>query len=102
VPVSQVEARNHEVVHRATGRRLGYGALAKDAAGQPVPAREALRLKDPDGGGLDGAKTTAAYVASVGEPFLGGLEPKPGDSHRDPREGLVIVSDRGLAWLHAT
>ena len=47
VPVREVEARNHEVVHRATGRRLGYGALAKAAASQPVPARETLRLKDP-------------------------------------------------------
>ncbi len=28
VPVSEVEAKNHEVVHRPTGRRLGYGALA--------------------------------------------------------------------------
>src|SRR5207244_1702401 len=47
VPVSEVEAKNHEVVHRATGKRLGYGALAKAAATQPVPARETLRLKDP-------------------------------------------------------
>ena len=47
VPVSEVQARNHEVVHRPTGRRLGYGALAKAAAGQPVPAQETLRLKDP-------------------------------------------------------
>jgi isoquinoline 1-oxidoreductase subunit beta len=47
VPVTQVEAKNHEVVHRLTGRRLGYGALAKAAASQPVPARETLRLKDP-------------------------------------------------------
>ena len=47
VPVSEVEARNHEVVHRSTGRRLGYGALARAAASQPVPARETLRLKDP-------------------------------------------------------
>jgi isoquinoline 1-oxidoreductase subunit beta len=47
VPVSEVEAKNHEVVHRPTGRRLGYGTLAKAAAGQPVPARDALRLKDP-------------------------------------------------------
>ena len=38
VPVSEVQARNHEVVHRPTGRRLGYGALAKAAASQPVPA----------------------------------------------------------------
>ncbi len=47
VPVSEVAAKNHEVVHRPTGRRLGYGVLAKAAASQPVPARAALRLKDP-------------------------------------------------------
>src|SRR5436853_629606 len=47
VAVSEVEAKNHEVVHRPTGRRLGYGALARAAASQPVPARETLRLKDP-------------------------------------------------------
>src|SRR5207302_421984 len=47
VPVSEVAAKNHEVVHRATGRRLGYGALAKAAATKPVPERAALRLKDP-------------------------------------------------------
>jgi isoquinoline 1-oxidoreductase beta subunit len=47
VPVSEVAAKNHEVVHAASGRRLGYGALAKAAATQPVPARASLRLKDP-------------------------------------------------------
>src|SRR5258708_3566790 len=47
VPVSEVEAKNHEVVHRRTGRRAGYGSLAKAAASQRVPARETLRLKDP-------------------------------------------------------
>jgi isoquinoline 1-oxidoreductase subunit beta len=47
VPVSEVEARNHEVVHRPTGRRTSYGSLAKAAATQPVPGRETLRLKDP-------------------------------------------------------
>ncbi len=47
VPVGEVEAKNHEVVHKPTGRKLGYGALAKAAASQPVPARETLRLKDP-------------------------------------------------------
>jgi isoquinoline 1-oxidoreductase beta subunit len=47
VPVEDVEARNHEVVHRKTGRRAGYGVLAKAAASQPVPARDKIRLKDP-------------------------------------------------------
>src|SRR5215471_15529201 len=47
VPVTEVEARNHEVVHKPTGRRLGYGALAKAAAKQPVPSRDSVKLKDP-------------------------------------------------------
>jgi isoquinoline 1-oxidoreductase beta subunit len=47
VKAGEVEARNHEVVHRPTGKRLGYGALAKAAAARPVPPRETLRLKDP-------------------------------------------------------
>jgi isoquinoline 1-oxidoreductase beta subunit len=47
VPVADVHAKNGEVVHAATGRRLGYGALAKDAARLPVPADDTLRLKDP-------------------------------------------------------
>ena len=47
VPVSEVEAKNHEVVHTKTGRKLGYGALAKAAANQPVPARDSVKLKDP-------------------------------------------------------
>ncbi len=47
VPVSQVHAKNHEVVHGPTGRRLGYGALAKAAATTPIPKRDAIRLKNP-------------------------------------------------------
>jgi isoquinoline 1-oxidoreductase beta subunit len=47
VPVEQVEASNHEVVHKASGRRLGYGALALAASRLDVPARDTLKLKDP-------------------------------------------------------
>jgi isoquinoline 1-oxidoreductase subunit beta len=47
VPVSQVKAVNHEVVHSASGRRLGFGELAADAAAQPVPDIAGLKLKDP-------------------------------------------------------
>jgi isoquinoline 1-oxidoreductase beta subunit len=47
VPVSEVAARNHEVVHKPSGRRLKYGELAKAAAMQPVPARDKVKLKDP-------------------------------------------------------
>jgi isoquinoline 1-oxidoreductase beta subunit len=45
VPVSEVKAANHEVSHRKSGRKLGYGVLAKKAAKLAVPQREALRLK---------------------------------------------------------
>jgi isoquinoline 1-oxidoreductase beta subunit len=47
VPVSSVRAVNHEVLHEATGRKLGFGALARDAAKLPVPSRESLKLKEP-------------------------------------------------------
>jgi isoquinoline 1-oxidoreductase subunit beta len=47
VPVSSVRAVNHEVIHEQSGRRLGYGALARAAAKLPVPARDSLRLKNP-------------------------------------------------------
>src|SRR5205085_6681401 len=47
VPIGEVQAKNGEVVHMPSGRRLGYGALAKAAAGMPVPAPDAIRLKDP-------------------------------------------------------
>lgn len=45
VPASQVRAAQHEVVHTLSGRRLGYGELAADAARQPVPRGSALKLK---------------------------------------------------------
>jgi len=47
VPVNEVQAVNHEVVHGKSGRKLGYGALARAAAKLPVPTRESLHLKDP-------------------------------------------------------
>jgi len=47
VPIAEVKAVNHEVVHAASGRRLGFGELAADAAAQPVPDIAGLKLKDP-------------------------------------------------------
>ena len=45
VPVSSCEASKGRVAHQASGRSLGYGELADDAARQPVPASP--KLKDP-------------------------------------------------------
>ncbi|BBO03977.1 MULTISPECIES: xanthine dehydrogenase family protein molybdopterin-binding subunit [Bradyrhizobium] len=47
VPATEVKAVNHEVVHSTSGRKLGFGELAADAAKESVPAIEGLKLKDP-------------------------------------------------------
>ncbi|WOH83053.1 molybdopterin cofactor-binding domain-containing protein [Bradyrhizobium sp. BEA-2-5] len=47
VPVTEVKAQNHEVVHSASGRKAGFGELAADAAKESVPSIEGLKLKDP-------------------------------------------------------
>ncbi|MEY9981927.1 isoquinoline 1-oxidoreductase beta subunit [Bradyrhizobium yuanmingense] len=47
VPATEVKAVNHEVVHSASGRKLGFGELAADAAKESVPSVEGLKLKDP-------------------------------------------------------
>ncbi|CUI30846.1 xanthine dehydrogenase family protein molybdopterin-binding subunit [Achromobacter xylosoxidans] len=45
VPLAEVRATQHEVVHAPSGRRLGYGELAADAAKLPVPAGDTVKLK---------------------------------------------------------
>ena len=47
VPIDEVEARLHEVVHRPTGRTAGYGDLVATARDLPLPPKDQLRLKDP-------------------------------------------------------
>jgi isoquinoline 1-oxidoreductase subunit beta len=58
VDVSDVEAKNHEVIQKSTGKKLGYGDLAADASTMGVPSNVSveksgaatpvsLPLKDP-------------------------------------------------------
>jgi isoquinoline 1-oxidoreductase subunit beta len=47
VDVADVEAKNHEVIEKKSGKKLGYGDIAADAAALPVPATDKLKLKDP-------------------------------------------------------
>ena len=47
VDVSDVEAKNHEVVQKSTGKKLGYGELAAEASKLDVPPTASRRLKDP-------------------------------------------------------
>jgi isoquinoline 1-oxidoreductase subunit beta len=45
VPVSECHAKNHEVLHAKSDRKLGFGELAPLAAKQPVPKKEHLKFK---------------------------------------------------------
>jgi isoquinoline 1-oxidoreductase beta subunit len=45
VPVTEVKADNHGMVHGPSNRRLEFGALAKGAAARPVPPLDKLVLK---------------------------------------------------------
>jgi isoquinoline 1-oxidoreductase beta subunit len=47
VPISQVKAGIHEVVDTHSGRKLGFGQLATQAAALPVPDPNTLALKTP-------------------------------------------------------
>jgi isoquinoline 1-oxidoreductase beta subunit len=45
VPVTEVKADNHGMMHGPSNRRLEFGALAKGAAARPVPPADKLVLK---------------------------------------------------------
>ncbi len=47
VPVAECKAKNHEVIHAKTNRKLGFGELVALAAKQPVPKKEQLKFKPP-------------------------------------------------------
>jgi isoquinoline 1-oxidoreductase beta subunit len=47
VDPSEVQVRLHEVVHKTSDKKLGFGELAADAAALPAPALDTLKLKSP-------------------------------------------------------
>jgi isoquinoline 1-oxidoreductase subunit beta len=46
VNASEVQAQNHEVIHKPSGRKLGYGEIAAAASGLPAPPADQIKLKD--------------------------------------------------------
>ncbi len=48
VDVGEVEAKNHEIVNKKTGQKIGYGVVAADAMALPAPAPDQVKLKTPD------------------------------------------------------
>ena len=46
VDVAECQAQHHEVVHKPSGRKLGYGEVAADAAALPTPPADKVTLKE--------------------------------------------------------
>ena len=47
VPLDECFAQTHEVIHKKSGRKLGYGELASAASKQPLPHSSTIQLKKP-------------------------------------------------------
>lgn len=71
VPVAECTTAAGEVRHAATGRSLGYGALAQALASQPVPDLDAVPLKAPADYRIVGKFTTGVDNARIvtGQPI---------------------------------
>ena len=99
VPVSDVEAKNHEVVQKSTGKKLGYGELAAAAAKLDVPATDSLRLKDPSQFryiGKEGTNIVDGFNITTGRAIYGQDVRLPGQKYaviaRPPVMGGKVTS----------
>ena len=86
-----------EAANLSTLRFIRSGSASGSSVVYDYVLDAALRS---DGGGIYGAKSTAAYLASVGEPLLTGWNQRQAAAIAT-REGLVVVSDIGPAELTA-
>src|SRR5271168_2797112 len=83
VPVTEVEAKNHEVIQKSTGQKLGYGELAADASTMGVP--------------------TGASQEKMGSPSPGSLQLKdPSQFRYIGKEGTNIVDGFNITTGRAT
>lgn len=57
VDISECKAKNSEVIHEASGKKLDFGALAGDASKLPVPAEKDIKLKNESDFRLIGKST---------------------------------------------
>jgi isoquinoline 1-oxidoreductase beta subunit len=73
VAPSECAAAHGQVTHKASGRRLTYGALASAAAKMPVPDLDRVKLKDPKDYTIIGHSVPGVDSPKVvkGEPLFG-------------------------------
>ena len=71
VPVADCAAENGEVIHKASGKKLSYGALVSKAATLEIPAKPAL--KDPKDFKYIGTRINDvdAHKIATGQPLFG-------------------------------
>jgi isoquinoline 1-oxidoreductase beta subunit len=95
VDVSDVEAKNHEVVQKSTGKTLGYGELAVDASTMGVPSNVSveksgastpvsLPLKDPSKFryiGKEGTNIVDGFAITTGRAIYGQDVRLPGQKY---------------------
>lgn len=80
VAASECSARDSAVHHEASGKSLSYGALAEAAAKGPVPAADAVKLKDRSDYRLLGKRITGVDNEAIvtGKPLFGIDQTVPG------------------------
>lgn len=73
VPAAECRTEAGSVLHAASRRKLGYGALAQAAAKLPVPAADQVALKDPSQFKLLGTRIGGVDNAAIvtGKPLFG-------------------------------
>ncbi len=110
VDVSDVEAKNHEVIQKSTGKKLGYGELAADASTMGVPtgvsqekmgspSPGSLSLKDPSQFryiGKEGTHIVDGFNITTGRAIYGQDVRLPGQKYaviaRPPVMGGKVTS----------
>lgn len=83
VPAAECRTEAGAVLHEASGRRAPYGDLVALAATLPVPARDAVRLKDPKDYRIIGRRIGGVDNAALvtGRPLFGIDQAQPGLLH---------------------
>ena len=73
VPAEELSTMDSHVIHKASGRKLAYTALAADAAEMPVPDAASLNLKSTSDFRLLGKRITGVDNEALvrGEPLFG-------------------------------
>lgn len=80
VPAAELTTENSAVVHKASNRRVPYAQLVAKAATLPVPANNALTLKDPKDFKLLGTRVSGVENPDIvtGKPLFGIDQKIPG------------------------